>query len=160
VLAALAFPSAEFETHMGVKDKSNMPEFYKSYVAEIQARIEADSDLEFECIWKEHERTKTPRYLLTDAVSDKINELNGFIQQSSLWNSIELRNVVLMKAIPRRLTEKLGLETIIANVPQAYLQAIFGAYLASRYVYQHGLSAVRDTRQSQLHVWHLPYSLG
>lgn len=141
VLAALAFPSAEFETHMSVKDIANMPAFYKSYVAEIQARIEADSDLEFECIWREHERTKTPRYLLTDAVSDKINSLNDFIQHSSLWNNTDLRNIVLMHAIPKRLTEKLGLPTIIKNVPEAYLQAIFGAYLASRYVYKNGLEA-------------------
>lgn len=141
VLAALAFPSADFETHMGVKDLANMPEFYKNYVAEIQKRIEADADLEFECIWKEHERTKTPRYLITDAVSDKINNLNDYIQKSALWQSAELRNVVLMKAIPKRLTEKLGLKTIIDNVPDAYLQAVFGAYLASRYVYKHGLDA-------------------
>ena len=141
VLAALAFPSESFEANMGVTDLAKQPEFYKSYVKEIQTRLEADADLEFECIWKEFERTKTPRYLLTDAVSDKINTLNDFIQHSSLWASEPLRRVVLQKAIPKVLTEKLGLDVIFQNVPQAYLQAIFGAYLASRYVYKHGLEA-------------------
>lgn len=141
VLAALAMPAAEFEAHMCVKDKSNPPPFYKEYVSEIQQRIEADADLEFECIWREAERTRTPRYLLTDAVSDKINTLNDVIQKSPLWDNHALRNVVLMKAVPKRLTEKLGLQTVLDNVPESYLQAIFGAYLASRYVYKYGLES-------------------
>jgi len=141
VLAALAFPSAEFEKHMCVKDPANKPDFYQRYVAEIQDHVATDADLEFECIWREHERTKTPRYLLTDQVSDKINTLNDFIQQSSLWKHEGLRKVVLMQAIPKSLTEQLGLDTIFSHVPDSYLQAIFGAYLASRYVYKHGLDA-------------------
>ena len=141
VFAALAFPPEQFEANMGVKDIAHQPEFYKEYVAEIKQRIENDADLEFECIWREAERTKTPRYLLTDAVSDKINTLNLFIQTSSLWDNEKLRKVVLMKAMPKSLTNKLGYDTVVAHVPSSYLQAIFGAYLASRYVYKHGLES-------------------
>lgn len=141
VLAALSLNETEFEEHMSVKDEAHMPPFYRDYVKEIQDRIEADADLEFECIWREYERTKTPRYLLTDQVSDKINQLNDFVQNSSLWHNVELRNVVLYKAIPKRLTELIGLQAILDRVPETYLQAIFGAYLASRYVYKHGLEA-------------------
>lgn len=141
VFAALAFPPEQFEANMGVKDIANQPEFYKEYVEEIKQRIMNDADLEFECIWREAERTKTPRYLLTDAVSDKINTLNLFIQTSSLWANEKLRKVVLMKAMPKSLTDKLGYDTVVAHVPSSYLQAIFGAYLASRYVYKHGLES-------------------
>jgi glutamate dehydrogenase len=141
VLAALALNAEEFETHMSVKDENNIPQFYQDYVKEIQLRIEADAALEFECIWKEHEKTKTPRYLLTDQVSDKINSLNAFVQSSSLWDSIELRNIVLAAALPKKLIEVIGIENIMKRVPDSYLQAIFGAHLASRYVYKHGLDA-------------------
>ena len=142
VLAALAIPSDEFERTMCVKEGSDkLPVFYQEYVKEIQDRIEADAELEFRCIWKESAQTGVPRYLLTDHVSDKINSLNHFIQQSSLWNNIALRHTVLSHAIPRKLIELLGLEAILKRVPDSYIQAIFGAYLASRYVYKVGLEA-------------------
>jgi len=126
---------------MCVKGEATLPQFYSEYVKEIQARIEADADLEFNCIWKEHQRTGIHRFLLTDQVSDKINDLNAFIQSSSLWNNIPLRHTVLSYAIPRKLQQLLGLDAIVQRVPDQYIQAIFGAYLASRYVYKHGLGA-------------------
>jgi len=141
VLAALALNADEFDQHMAVKDESNPPKFYKEYVADIQHRIETDADLEFECIWREHEKTKTHRYLLTDSISDKINNLNVFIQTSALWQNHSLRKIVLARALPSKLQELVGLDNVLKRVPEAYLQAIFGAHLASRYVYKHGLDA-------------------
>ena len=81
-----------------------------------------------------------PRYLLTDQVSDKINELNHTIQHSSLWHNQPLRLAVLSQAIPQKLIELLGLEAILQRVPDSYVQAVFGSYLASRYVYKVGLA--------------------
>jgi len=158
VLAALAMNDAEFSQHMQVLDPENIPEFYNKYVKEIQERIEENAALEFECIWREHDQSKIPRHVLTDKVSDKINSLNDLIQDSSLWNNLNMRSKVLAEAIPRTLIDLLGLETILKvmmmmngfkldtnnnkqRVPENYVRAIFGAYLASRYVYQHGLSA-------------------
>jgi len=141
VLAALSLNNTEFAEHMAVKDPNHPPLFYKEYVEEIQKRIEKDADLEFECIWREHEASKTHRYILTDQVSTKINDLNDFVQNSSLWKNEQLRNIILAEAIPKRLQSLVPLEEIVRRVPPAYTQAIFGAYLASRYVYQHGLHA-------------------
>lgn len=141
VFAALSMNDEDFGKLMQVTDPANPPEFYNTYVKEIQQRIEENADLEFECIWKEHELTKVPRHVLTDKVSDKINQLNDFIQESPLWNNLHLRNRVLAEAIPKTLIDKLGLESILKRVPENYVRAIFGAYLASRYVYKHGLSA-------------------
>ena len=140
VLAALAIPNEEFEKHMCVKEGDKLPTFYQEYVREIQSRIEKDAELEFRCIWNEHNTTGVPRYLLTDQVSDKINELNHFIQQSSLWHNVPLRLTVLAHAIPQKLIELLGLEAILQRVPDTYVQAVFGSYLASRYVYKVGLA--------------------
>jgi len=141
VLAALALNDAEFNQHMSAPDKNNKPRFYNDYVEEIQQRIAADADLEFECIWREHQRTKIHRYILTDQISNKINELNVFIQDSSLYKDENLRRLVLAEAIPKQLQRLIGLKNVMTRVPPAYVRAIFGAYLASRYVYQHGLSA-------------------
>jgi glutamate dehydrogenase len=141
VLAALALDDAEFDQHMAVKDEKSPPQFYEEYVQEIQRRIEKDAELEFECIWKEHERTGKHRYLLTDEVSEKINTLNKFVAQSKLWDNPNIRSAVLQLAIPQRLQKLKSLDAIVQRVPPNYTKAIFAAYLASRYVYQYGISA-------------------
>jgi len=141
VLAALSLSQEQFETHMAVKDENNIPNFYNEYVKEIQQRIEQDADLEFECIWKEHDKTKIARFMITDMVSDKINSLNDYIQDSSLWSNGELRSTVLSRAIPPTLLKLVGLHDLLSRVPENYTRAIFGAHLASRYVYKVGLNA-------------------
>lgn len=140
VLAALSLPDAVFAEHMAVKD-GKVPDFYLTYVKEIQDRITADAGHEFECIWREHLRTGMPRFLLTDKVSNKINSLNNFIHDSNLWDNLSLRRVVLTDAIPHRLQELVGLDVIVEHAPEAYIKAIFSAYLSSRYVYKFGIDA-------------------
>jgi len=141
VLAALALNDGEFTKHMQVLDPNNIPKFYKEYVEEVQNRIEENARLEFECIWKEHAETKLPRTLITDKLSEKINKLNDNIQRSDLWKEETIRKRVLADALPKKLQSLIGLDAIIQRVPQAYLQAIFGAYLASNYIYRFGLGA-------------------
>lgn len=141
VLAALAMDEVQFQQHMAVEDEQKPPLFYQAYVKEIQTRIERDADLEFECIWREHARTGELRHRLTDVVSDKINDLNDFVAASHLWNNLALRREVLLEAVPKTLTDLLGLDQIQERVPEAYLRALFAAYLASRYIYTKGIGA-------------------
>eukprot|EP01100_Stratorugosa_tubuloviscum_P012936 TRINITY_DN628_c1_g3_i1.p1 TRINITY_DN628_c1_g3~~TRINITY_DN628_c1_g3_i1.p1 ORF type:complete len:1261 (-),score=653.88 TRINITY_DN628_c1_g3_i1:144-3926(-) len=141
VLAALAMSDAEHSLHMQVKENVPIPQFYKDYVQEIQRRIEDNAALEFECIWSEHERSAIPRAVITDKLSNKINQLTDAIQQSSLWSNTELRRKVLSEALPKLLLDQLGLETILKRIPESYAKSLFSTYLASRYVYQMGLSA-------------------
>jgi len=142
VLAALALTVDEHSTHMQVKDEKNPPKFYDAYVKEIMQRIEENAALEFECIWKEHAATKTPRYILTDKLSDKINSFNDAVQNSTLWDDVNLKNIVMSKALPQTLIKQLGsVQTALQRVPENYARAIFGATIASRYVYKYGLSA-------------------
>jgi glutamate dehydrogenase len=61
VLAALSLSDGEFEEHMTVKGEIPPP-FYSAYVVEVQQKIEENANLEFECIWKEHEKSKISRY--------------------------------------------------------------------------------------------------
>lgn len=145
VLAALSMDDAEFQKHMMVPGAEyppkSYPPFYKKYVEEIQEKIVHNAALEFECIYQEHERTGKARCLLTDEVSEKINQLNHSIQRSALWDNVALRKKVLSEAVPKSLQELLGLDKIVDRIPVAYAKAIFGAYLASTFVYKNGLSA-------------------
>lgn len=139
VLAALAFNDEEFEENMCVKD-AIVPDFYEVYVKEVQQIIEKNAELEFDCMWREHRRTKTPRSVLSDDLSYAIVQLQEQLQNTSLWDNVELRRIVLEEAFPKLLINKLGLETLLARVPENYVRAIFGAYLASRFVYKYGIN--------------------
>lgn len=139
VLAALAFSDEEFETNMQVK-QGVVPPFYADYIRTVHAIIEKNAELEFECIWREHKRTGTPRSIISDELSHAIVKLNEELQVTSLWENVALRRVVLLEALPKILLEKLGLERLLERIPVNYIRAIFGSYLASRFVYQYGTS--------------------
>jgi glutamate dehydrogenase len=144
VLAALALDDAEFEQHMAVKTNSetgeiSIPPFYEAYVKDVYKTIENNAELEFLCIWNEHQRTGLPRSVIGDLVSTKINSLNDAVQNSVLWNNMRLRKLVLSEACPSVLLETVGIDKLVKRVPENYLKAIFGSYLASRYVYKYGL---------------------
>lgn len=138
VLASLSFDDAGFAQHMCHDAKGNAPAFYKAYVREVQAKICENARLEFEAIWREHEATGTSRSILSDKLSVAITTLDEELQHSDLWRNERIRRVVLRDALPQLLLDKIGLDTIVERVPDAYLCAIFGSYLASRFVYEFG----------------------
>lgn len=140
VLASLSFDDKGFVTHMCHDSRGNAPEFYKAYVKEVQNKIQDNARLEFEAIWREHEQTGLPRSVLSDKLSLAITSLDEDLQRSELWDNEKIRRSVLADALPNLLINKVGLDTIIERVPDSYLRAIFGSYLASRFVYEFGSS--------------------
>ena len=60
------------------------------------------------------------------------------LQSTGLWDNVTLKNTVLKQAFPQCLLEKLGMETLLQRVPESYVKAIFGATLASQFVYKYG----------------------
>ncbi|KAG5950530.1 glutamate dehydrogenase (NADP(+)) gdh1 [Claviceps sorghi] len=139
VLASLSFDDAGFVENMCVDAKTGQaPQFYNEYVREVQAKICENARLEFEAIWREHEATGVPRSILSDKLSIAITTLDEELQHSDLWNNEKIRYAVLQDALPNLLLQKIGLDTIISRVPDSYLRAIFGSYLASRFVYEFG----------------------
>ncbi|KAI1078476.1 NAD-specific glutamate dehydrogenase-like protein [Whalleya microplaca] len=140
VLASLSFDDAGFVENMCHDANGQAPEFYKEYVKQVQATIRENARLEFEAIWREHEKTGQPRAVLSDTLSLAITTLDEQLQQSDLWADEKIRLGILKDALPKLLLDKIGLETIISRVPESYLQAIFGSYLASRFVYEFGSS--------------------
>ncbi|KAF8247637.1 NAD-specific glutamate dehydrogenase (NAD-GDH) [Wilcoxina mikolae CBS 423.85] len=137
VLAALAFDDRGFIENMCVRD-GKVPEFYQEYVKSVQETIRNNARLEFEAIWRENEQTGKPRSLLSDELSVAITNLDEELQRTELWNNVALRTSVLNEALPHTLVEKIGLDKILGRVPENYLKAIFGSYLASRFVYEYG----------------------
>lgn len=140
VLAALSFSNEEFHKNMQVKD-GVIPDFYQTYVKNVIEKITQNARNEFDCIWEEHERSKIPRCQLTNILSDKINKINEEIKKSSVWEDQIVKRNVLEEALPKTLLNELGLDTILQRVPESYLKAIFGAHLASSYIYKYGLTA-------------------
>ncbi|KAJ3183114.1 NAD-dependent glutamate dehydrogenase [Geranomyces variabilis] len=138
VLAALAFADDEFAENMQVKNPASPPAFYVDYVKAVHGIIEKNAELEFEAIWREAARTGLPKSILSDTLSTAIVKLNAELQLTTLWDNVPLRLLVLTEAFPNILLEKLGLETLLKRVPEQYVKAIFGSYLASRFVYKYG----------------------
>jgi glutamate dehydrogenase len=137
VLAALAFDDAGFEENMCVKNNV-VPAFYEAYVKEVQDIIERNARLEFEALWQEHKKTGIPISILSDELSNAIVHLTEQLQTTGLWDNQTLRDTVLKRAFPKLLLEKLGMETLLKRVPENYVKAIFGATLASQFVYKYG----------------------
>lgn len=138
VLASLSFDDKGFIENMCVGADGKPPAFYQAYVKAVQETIKENARLEFEAIWREHKETKIARSTLSDTLSIAITKLDEELQKTDLWKNEKLRRSVLEDALPNLLIEKIGLDLIIERVPDNYLRAIFGSYLASRFVYEVG----------------------
>merc|ERR1711881_440034 len=141
VLAALSLDDQTFVEHMCMKDNGSIPQFYQDYVKQVQNKIKENATLEFEAICREHEITGERRSILSDTLSVAITKMDEELQKSTLWDDVPFRHSVLSEALPTLLLEKIGLKTILDRVPDNYLRAIFGSFLASRFIYKHGINA-------------------
>ncbi|MCK5740030.1 NAD-glutamate dehydrogenase [bacterium] len=146
VFASLALSDTEYETNLTVKDDT-VPEFRKQYVAQVLDLVRKNAQLEFEVLWQEHQRNRTPYAILTDVLSNKINAVNDAIHVSELVKNKDLMTHVVNAHCPSVLVEKLGIETILERVPQNYQQAILSAWIGSHFIYQYGL----NTNEVQFH---------
>lgn len=140
VLAALALSDEEYDQLMCVK-KGRVPEFRQKYVQEIISIIRANASLEFEVIWRENAARGIPRSILSDRLSEKINQVTDAIYNSELWQNEELFRNVIQCCCPQVLLQYIKLEGLLQRVPTTYLRAIFASSLASQYIYRYGLEA-------------------
>lgn len=140
VLAALSFTDEEFSKHMQVTE-GVVPEFYVEYIKAVHSIIERNAELEFECLWREHATCPDkPLSVLSDELSCAILRLNEELQNTTvLWDNQGLRELVLQEALPPLLVAKVGgLHKLLKRLPESYVKALFGFYLASRFIYGHG----------------------
>ena len=132
VLAALSLDNSEFPDYMQVKP-DHEPEFYAAYVKNVQKVVERNAELEFEALWRESRATGEAISVLSDDLSNSIVSLREEIGKAPMWNNESLRKAILVEALPPLLVQKIGIDQLLQRIPQTYLQAIFGSYLASRF---------------------------
>lgn len=116
VLASLSFDDQAFVDNMCVREDGTVPEFYQSYVKQVQEIIKENATLEFEAIWRENEKSHVLRSVLSDRLSLAITRLDEELQKTQLWDNVELRRSVLGDALPRLLLDTIGLDTILQRV--------------------------------------------
>jgi glutamate dehydrogenase len=140
VLAGLALTDEEYGKYMCVTEGA-VPAFRQQYVEQILEIIRENATFEFEIIWKENQAKKIPRSVLSDLVSEKINQIKDAVYLSDLFDNKPLFKKVNECCCPPVLIETVGTDKIMKRVPVAYLRALFASRIASRYIYKHGLDA-------------------
>ncbi|MGB9765270.1 MAG: NAD-glutamate dehydrogenase domain-containing protein [Candidatus Saccharicenans sp.] len=140
VLASLVLTDQEWDQLMCVKNGEES-DFRKQYVKEIIDIIKENARLEFEIIWKENARKGIPRAILTDLISEKINQIKDAIRESDLIKDKALLKKVVESGVPQSLVQLVGINRLMAKIPENYLRALFASRLAGRYVYSHGLDS-------------------
>lgn len=143
VLAALSFDDKGFLENMCVGSDGVKPQFYEHYVKEVQKKIVANAESEFEALWMLKNATGEPITELSDKLSKGINKLADELANSKeLWNDDQdFRNAVLVDALPPLLLNEIGIENILNRVPETYLRALFATRLASKFVYTRGIDS-------------------
>ena len=146
VLASLLLDSREYDQLFCVKGRKS-PTFRKAYIKEVLSRIRQNARREFEILWRENHDNKVPFSILSDRLSEKINNLNYSIYDSELFatdssgNHPRLLQSVISRYVPAILLEKLGIEEVLSRLPEVYKKSLFAATLARDFVYTHGLHA-------------------
>eukprot|EP01006_Ploeotia_vitrea_P032062 TRINITY_DN64339_c0_g1_i2.p1 TRINITY_DN64339_c0_g1~~TRINITY_DN64339_c0_g1_i2.p1 ORF type:complete len:1027 (-),score=129.24 TRINITY_DN64339_c0_g1_i2:148-3228(-) len=145
VLSGLALNDEEHHQLMCAPGKvPQLSKFYANYVEDVLKVIKENARMEFKAMSREVQAAKkvgqtATRTELTDVISGKINYLTDSIYQSDLAKDQRLFHSVLIRALPPLLLKHVPLHTIVERVPLPYLTSIFSTYLASHYVYEHGL---------------------
>mmetsp|Transcript_40612 Transcript_40612/g.94315 ORF Transcript_40612/g.94315 Transcript_40612/m.94315 type:complete len:1161 (-) Transcript_40612:134-3616(-) len=121
------------------------PAFYETYVTQIQETIVENARREFQAIWKCNSSRGISKVQATKMISSKINLLcDAIMAQCGNKNCPDrdrLFRSVLQRAVPPAMMEHLGVEGILQRVPSNYVEAIVGAWVASRFVYSQGVDA-------------------
>jgi glutamate dehydrogenase len=140
VLASLALTDREYRELMCVSN-GKVPEFRKQYVEDVLISIRNNARMEFEILWEENGKSKTPLSTLSDRLSSRINSVSDSIRDSDLWKDSRIFGTVIERHCPPSLVKLLGIGKIIRRVPCNYLQAIISSWLASHFIYECGLNA-------------------
>ncbi|KAE9383804.1 NAD(P)-binding protein [Gymnopus androsaceus JB14] len=141
--AGLALSTQEYVDLMIFKD-GKPSEFYQSYVKDIQEKITEHAAAEFHCLWTGHTRLQgaKPRTNISDELSSTFNNLQAELKSLGLFEDVPSRNGVMRRAIPKTLVEKIGLETLLKRLPEAYQRALFFSWVASHFLYKYGTFSI------------------
>jgi len=145
VFSALAL-SIEEHTDLMTYDPScgaEPSDFYRQYVQQVLRLITDNAKQEFHAIWKSNCQSGLSKVEATQKISLHINQMQDNIQQHISSISTTERETlvrrVLQLAVPPLIVQHIGIDGITKRVPENYIHAIVGAWIASRYVYRHGV---------------------
>jgi len=148
VFASLALPDQDHKDLMTYNPESGSepPSFYRDYVQEILATIKDNANQEFKAIWAINCAEGIQKVELTRRLSGKINQVQDSIEANftdvmTEEERSQLERTVLAKAVPPSILKRIGVDGVIRRVPPNYVGAIVGAWVASRFVYRHGLTS-------------------
>nr|ODN97728.1 glutamate dehydrogenase [Cryptococcus depauperatus CBS 7855] len=142
VLAGLGLSDEEYIQEMIFKD-GKPSVFYQNYVKDIQQKICENAASEYTCItreWHLHKGSKS-RTAISDQLSSSLNQLQAQLEGSDLYENVQSRKNVLMKAIPKTLVDKVGLDKLMERLPEPYQRAIWSAWVSSHYIYECSMEA-------------------
>lgn len=140
VFASLALSDAQYDKWMRVKE-NKASDFRKEYIKQILRIIKENAALEFNLIEREHDKKIIPRAVLSELISDKINNVTDAVYASDLNKDEVFFKSVIKGCCPDVLVKHVGFKAVVERVPDLYLKAIFASRLASRYVYRFGLDS-------------------
>jgi len=103
--------------------------------------ISLSNSARFEAIWREHQTSGKPRSVISTELSTTLNNLSEELEATDLFSQKDLRNAVLSNVFPPTLVKKVGLETLISRIPEAYARSAFAAYVAASFIYENGAGA-------------------
>lgn len=147
VMAALALDAEDHASLMcyDPKTSGSAPDFYGQYVQQILATIVENAKLEFRAIWKCNQEQHLSKLDSTKLISRKINEMQDSIMEHFETMQENERNhlvdYVLGQALPPVLIERIGVQGIKDRVPRTYISAVVGSWVASHFVYLHGVDS-------------------
>ncbi len=139
VLAGLALTDAEYDDLMVVRKGGVIPRFRENYINEVMATIAHRADQEFKLLWDTHQERNIPISLLSETVSQKINEITKAIESSTLFEVEAVRRSAFRQHVPSVLLELIGMDAILERVPASYQRAIFARSIASGFIYRFGI---------------------
>ncbi|ESL06692.1 glutamate dehydrogenase [Trypanosoma rangeli SC58] len=142
VYAGLALSDEEHAKYMCVQNPEKVPEFYKSYVNDIIARIENNAQREFDAIWRDHEsHPGMAKTIIADTLSGKNVQMRASMLASDAFKNQKLVRYILQNYTPKALLDVVPLDVLMQRVPVAYQHAICAMWLASEYVYSTGMDS-------------------
>ncbi|KAK0548231.1 NAD-dependent glutamate dehydrogenase [Tilletia horrida] len=141
VLAGLSLTDEQWAEHMMLKEDGKPSAFYMSYVRDIQNIISQNAAGEFNALWREHEKTRKPRSVLSAELSTALNTLAEELESTDLYSQPQLRSIVLSHVFPPTLLKLVGHEDLTKRVPESYLRSAFAARLSAEFVYKYGPGA-------------------
>lgn len=139
VLCGLSLTDEEYRDLMMFKD-GKPSKFYLGYVRDIQNIIGQNALKEFEAIWHQATESGKPRSLISTELSQALNTLSEELERTDLYNNVAIRHSVMSHVFPATLQKKVGLETLLQRVPEAYLRSAFAAWMAADFCYKNGPS--------------------